>query len=541
MLYSKGTFKDTGGPHDLLINLAKVDTATLPGIAAEPPQTLGEILASAVILPAISPAISKEPILLPPRSPVSFAPKPAPEPVPSFSLNGRHPVTSVTPIQQQGTLKISPPTPSQTTPTVPRRQATHAKSRTPSTPPQRKPHCSASPSIKNLDRLSLVKQRLTTFDDSPEGTRQTSREYSYFTPPRTPTGHRSHPDKPTENLFASKDEPSGSQGSPDYKDQDPFEVTNTTSPSREDQIEPPTFTLRDLPRPTAVDLVPRSTGLQPTESAESFYDNYMATSNSLEEIKGTIGGLKEGISFQTQTIGQLREGIKEMHREVKLAVQQPPLPVPQLDDLRERMIAIAEGLHTVDVPGLHVKLDAMKNNIAAFDIAEIKMYFEELRPMTLANEPPSLAPELEDKLHSLASKENVEDVIFRLEQLQKEGLANIPLILEKVEALKEQVSTASERTMADVEATGAPPALVMDLSSVHAKLDNISALANVLIEQSRAPASPLPSTISPPSTLQNLSVFKDAHKASSNNEAISKAPISPDVRPHITCSQALTH
>lgn len=282
-------------------------------------------------------------------------------------------------------------------------------------------------------------------------------------------------------------------------------------------------------------------GLQPTESAESFYDNYMATSNSLEEIKGTIGGLQEGINFQSQTIGQLREGIKEMHREVKLAVQQPPLPVPQLDDLRERMIAIAEGLHTVDVPGLHVKLDTMKNNIAAFDIAEIKTYLEELRPMTVANEPPSLAPELADKLHSLASKENVEDVIFKLEQLQKEGLANIPLILEKVEALKEQVSTAAERTMADVGATGAPPAPVMDLSSVHAKLDNISGLANVLIEQSRAPASPLPSTISPPSTLQDLSVFKDAHKASSNNGATSKAPISLDVRPYITCSQAPTH
>ena len=449
--------------------------------------------------------------------------------MPAFSLNGQQPVTSVTPIQQQGTLKISAPTPSQN-PAIPRRQATYAKLRTPLTPSQcRPPHCSASPSIKNLDRLSLVKQRLTTFDDSPERTRPTSSEHSYFTPPRTPTGHRSHPNKPTENLLVPDDEPSDSQSSPDHKDPDPFEVTNTiTGPSREEQIAPPAFTLRNLPRPkpqTAVDLILRSTELQSTESAESFYDNYMATSNSLEEIKGTIGGLKEGISSQSQTIGQLREGIKEMHREVKLAIQQPPLPVPQLDDLRERMIAMAEGLHSVDVPGLHVKLDSMKNNISTFDITEIKTYLEELRAVIIANEPPSLAPELADKLHSLASKENVEDVIFRLEQLQKEGLANIPLILERVEALKEQVST---RTMANVEATGALPTPVMDLSSVHAKLDTISALANGLMEQSRAPSS---STISPPSTLQNLSVFKGAHNASSNNEATSMPFISPDVRP----------
>jgi len=44
-------------------------------------------------------------------------------------------------------------------------------------------------------------------------------------------------------------------------------------------------------------------------------------------------------------------------------------------------------------------------------------------------------------LNLLASKENIEDVVIRLEKSQKEGLANIHLILEKVEALKEQVST----------------------------------------------------------------------------------------------------
>ena len=470
----------------------------------------------------------------------SFAPNPAPDPVPSFR---QYPVKSVTPIQLQGTPT---PTLSQTTPAVPRRQTTtHANSITPSTPPSTPPQrkLTASPSIKNLDRLSLVKQRLTTFDDSPERISRTSRGDSYFTPPRIPTKHQSQPSASTENLLAPKDEPSGSGSILNHKNRNPFEITNTiTSTPRKSQVGSPTFTLRSLPRQKsqiALDLIPVSTKLQPIESAESFYDNYMATSGSLEEIKGTIGGLKEGINSQSQTIGQLRDRIGEMHREVKLTIQQPPLPVPQLDDLRGRMIAMAEGLHFVDVPGLHVKLDALKNDFAAFDITGIKAYLEELQAVTLANEPPPFSSDLAGKLNLLASKENVEDVVIRLEKLQKEGLANIPLISERVEALKEELSTVAGRTMANVQATEAPPAPIVDLSSVHAKLDTISTLANSLMEQRNVPSSPPapPSpTISPLSALRNLSVFNNAHKTSEPNsqqltdEAASKPSISPDVR-----------
>ncbi len=196
---------------------------------------------------------------------------------------------------------------------------------------------------------------------------------------------------------------------------------------------------------------------------------------------------------------------------------------------------MAEGLHFVDVPGLHVKLETLKNEVAAFDIAGIKAYLEESRAVTVANERPPPSSDLAGKLNLLASKENVEEVIIRLEKLQKEGLADIPLILEKVEALKEHVSTAAGQTMAKIEATEAPPAPIMDLSSVHAKLDTISTLANSLMEQRKVPSSP-PPTISPLSALRNLSVFKNAHKASDpdsqqlNDENASKPSISPDVR-----------
>jgi hypothetical protein len=503
----------------------------LPSSGADlSPRALGEIFTSiGTAVPGPQEA-SKSLI----ASSVSLVPTPAPN---------QHPFTSVTPIQRQGTLKICTPTPSQTTPAVPRRQATHAKSITPSTPPQRKlTHHAASLSIKDLDRLSLVKQRLTTFDDSPEPARRTPRGNSYFTPPRTLTEHQSQPGPSTENRLTPNDGPSGLGSILDHKNRDPFEVTNTTtntttSTPRKSQADLPTFTLRNLPRQKSQIALPVSTELQPVESAESFYDNYMATSNSLEEIKGVIGGLKEGITSQSQTIGQLRDGIREMHREVKLTIQQPPLPMPQLDDLRGRMIAMAEGLHFVDVPGLHVKLDALKNDFAAIDIGGIEVYLEELRAVTLANEPPPLSSELAGKLNLLASKENLEDVVIRLEKLQKEGLANIPLILEKVEALKEQVSTTVGRAMANVEATGAPPAPIMDLSSVHAKLDTISTLANSLMEQRKVPSSPPPPpTISPLSALRNLSVFKNAHKISDpdshqlNDEAASNPSISPDVR-----------
>jgi hypothetical protein len=339
----------------------------------------------------------------------------------------------------------------------------------------------------------------------------------------------------------------------DCKEQGPFEVTNTiTGPSRESQAGP-RFTLRNLPHQKlsesqiSLDQIPVSAKLQPVERGESFYDNYTAASNGVEEVKGTLGDLKEGISLQGQTIEQLRDRIKEMHREVKLAIQQPPLPVPQLDDLRERMIAMAEGLHFVDVPGLHVKLDALKNDFAALDGARIRACLEELGAVTLANHgPPSVSPDLAGKLNLLASKENVEDVAIRLEQLQKEVLANITLILGKAEALKEQVTAAAERTMANVEATEVTPAPVMDLSSVHAKLDTISALVNSLMEHRKSPSAP-PPTLSPPSALRSLSVFKNAHKAPEldsqhpNGGASTRPPTSPDVRSFITHSQALTH
>ena len=541
VLYSKGTFNDTSSPHDLPINLSRIDrarTSTLPGSGAEPsPRALGDILTRATIP---EPQEASKSLI---ASTVSFAANPVPNPVPSFPLIRQDPVKSVTPIQRQDTLKISIPTLSQTTPAVPRRQAT---TQTSLTPPLTR-HA-ASPSIKNLDRLSLVKQRLTTFDDSPERTRQPSRGNSYFTPPRTPTRPHSRPDASTEDLLTAKEEP-GSRL--DHKNQDPFGVTNPiNSTPCQSQAEPPVSTLRNLPRQKsqiALDLIPVSTKVQPIESAESFYDNYMTTSNSLEEIKGTIGGLKEGINSQSHAIGQLRDGIREMHHEVKLAIQQPPLPVPQLDDLRGRMVAMAEGLHLVDVPGLHVKLEALKNDVSAFDIAGIKAYLEESRAVTVANEPPPLSSDLAGKLNVLASKENVEDVIIRLERLQKEGLANIPLILEKVEALKEHVSTVAGQTMAKIEATEAPPAPIMDLSSVHAKLDTISTLANSLMAQRKVPSSPPPNSISPLSALRNLSVFKNTHKASDpdsqqlNDEAASGPSFSPDVRSSISYSQTLTY
>lgn len=504
----------------------------MPSSGAEPsPRALGDFSIGTAIP---GPQEESKSLIAPS---VSFVPNPAPDPVPSFPLNRQYPVKSVTPTQLQGT-----PTPTlpQTTPAVPRRQATtHANSITPSTPPQRK--LTASPSIKNLDRLSLVKQRLTTFDDSPERIRRTSRGDSYFTPPRIPTKHQSQPGASTENLLAPKDELSGLGSILNHKNRDPFEITNTiTNTPRNSQVGSPTFTLRSLPRQKsqiALDLIPVSTKLQPTESTESFYDNYTTTSGSLEEIKGTIGGLKEGINSQSQTIGQLQDRIREMHREVKLTIQQPPLPVPQLDDLRGRMIAMAEGLHFVDVPGLHAKLDGFKNDFAAFDITGIKASLDELRAVTLANEPAPFSSDLAGKLDLLASKENVEDVVVRLEKLQKEGLANIPLILERVEALKE-VSTAAGRTTANVQATEAPPAPIVDLSSVHAKLDTISTLANSLMEQRKVTLSPpsLSPTISPLSALRNLSVFKNTHRTSEpdsqqlNDEAASKPSISPDVR-----------
>lgn len=97
---------------------------------------------------------------------------------------------------------------------------------------------------------------------------------------------------------------------------------------------------------------------------------------ALEELSGS----------QERTISNLNRKLTQIHAEMKLAIQQPSLPVPQLDELRYRLKAMADGLHAADIQGLHSKLDDLK---------------EKAKETVLRNETPGSNDDILKKLNNI--------------------------------------------------------------------------------------------------------------------------------------------
>ncbi|CAG7854961.1 SubName: Full=Uncharacterized protein {ECO:0000313/EMBL:CCA71531.1} [Serendipita indica DSM 11827] len=116
-------------------------------------------------------------------------------------------------------------------------------------------------------------------------------------------------------------------------------------------------------------------------------------------------------------IARMHKILSSIQKDVKLAIQQPPLPIPQLDDLRNRLQALASGLHSADLHGLHTKLETLQ---------------------------PTQVDEFEGKV-TLNLAEEIEELRLAIEAMkiaQEDKLAGLPQILESLEALRESQNNA---------------------------------------------------------------------------------------------------
>jgi hypothetical protein len=153
----------------------------------------------------------------------------------------------------------------------------------------------------------------------------------------------------------------------------------------------------------------------------------------------------------------------------------PTLPISGLDDLRERMEALANGLHSMDLPGLHKKIDKMKSETEA------------AKPTALGNEPPSLNSDTSDKLDEV--KAGLEKLVVTDETKQ----GKLQEILEKVTAIQTLVDLPPP-----VPSKGDDEVLTREF--FQEKMSNIQkALEDI---KQKEPALP--------ETLASLSVFKTA-------------------------------
>ena len=151
------------------------------------------------------------------------------------------------------------------------------------------------------------------------------------------------------------------------------------------------------------------------------YKQYAASrqASSLSTGSSTLQrGAQETTRAQQTYLHDLGHKFSQMHEEVRLEMRQPSLPAPQLDDLRDRLEALASGLQSADIQGLHVKVDGLKANA---------------QESILHNEAASSSDDVAKKLNDIVS--SFEELKVKME----DDRSTLPFIHQKLVAIQEQV------------------------------------------------------------------------------------------------------
>ncbi|KAG8840844.1 hypothetical protein FRC20_005387, partial [Serendipita sp. 405] len=139
-----------------------------------------------------------------------------------------------------------------------------------------------------------------------------------------------------------------------------------------------------------------------------------------QNLEPVLEVIHQNAHVQNKEYEKLRRRVSNMHKEVKLAIQQPPLPVPQLDDLRERVEALANGIHSADLRGLHTKFDNLQSlqvdSEAAGAATSRDVVLEEIQLLS------KLVQELKE--HQSLVKPEMENMRNALETLQEQTIAH---------------------------------------------------------------------------------------------------------------------
>jgi hypothetical protein len=221
--------------------------------------------------------------------------------------------------------------------------------------------------------------------------------------------------------------------------------------------------------------------------------------------KRGIDGLPENSYDQQVNFDNLNHQINQIQRDIQLAIQQPALPIPQLDDLRDRLEALAGGLHGADLQGLHMKLDQLKDKPPDH---------------TLRNVTPSSSEDVVSRLDVLTKTLN------KLRSKMEEDTSYLPLIKEKLAAIQEHMEHEEAPPVPDKkELSDHLHPMQERLVDIQTKIDNLEGILVDLRKQNegqRKVAAAVP-TVEPP---RSLSVFGNRDAP---NDSIEPNPVPSEV------------
>lgn len=389
-----------------------------------------------------------------------------------------------------------------------------------------------SRSVRTLVGLSLVKQRLAQLDPI-ASTNNSSMTLAYATPPRTPPPLQRRPIA-SSNL---------SRGTASSYSQSSLSRSTIRSPI---PIRAPSLVSSSIARSTQsshrdeessylpetdegpltpeveLDMILRNV---PKQSASSHQKAEVESKDSLHAEPGSyidtqsfqeaMARLDENAKDHHAGLKKLVKEVSKVHNEVKLAIQQPPLPVPQLDDLKERLEALATGLDSVDLQGLHTKIDALQEQA------------QKPPEATLKNEAPNGNDDVAERL------KGIEETIKAIGSLGEQSGSDMSAVLQKLSAIQEQYE-AREVPPPVPEKDGASSeqsAMEGPLQEFQQKLANLETLLTELKQFNEKRVSELDAPLPQMDISRSLSVFKGRNRETAETKTGSpNSDTPPEVR-----------
>ncbi|PVF96578.1 hypothetical protein CPB86DRAFT_786797 [Serendipita vermifera] len=363
---------------------------------------------------------------------------------------------------------------------------------------------SRSPSIRTLGSLSIVHKRLARIDTL-QRARLPMNHSAYATPPRTPPPEDRIPSRERTSLSRGHTLKNGSHlpvviddnrelSDMEIEQEPPFIALDASNQSpefvedgvKEDNIEDQI--LNAIPRrvPNTKHLRDSTTGqgafievLSREVTATAFPFDIL--NRFLTDLATSLQEIKVERHEQQQTVAMLERKIRSMHKEMKITFQQPPLPIPQLDDLSSQIKTLAERLDSSEAEALRLKLER----------------FEELMQTLVDARKDDIKSNTEREEASIAgANESGNPAVW------EEMKAQVPFILEKIKEI--QLQLQSDKSLPSVPTGGDEVSKAM--AETKQKLESIEALITTFKSEWKENTVPTESFDPPPG--KALSVFK---------------------------------
>jgi hypothetical protein len=373
---------------------------------------------------------------------------------------------------------------------------------------------SRSPSIRTLGNLSIVHKRLARINTLHEGS-PSANITAYATPPRTPPPEERSSSRRRESKasstrlsrretsrvnpsfsFTLDDNPSPSDTTTELAQSptDPWDIDQLSEVIEKQLHDNSTqeHRLNAVPRQISTTKPHYDTTTGSGATLERLYKEPSPSLNRLFiDMETSLRAIKAERHDQNQSVGMLEREIKNMHKEMKIAFQQPPLPIPQLDDLGTQMNALANTIQSGHMEVLHPRLERLEELIQALINAK--------------------KSDGEDRVEASIPRAKGNQPAF-----WEDMNAQLPLVLETVKQIQLQFQNDKALPNVPVDNEGDTNKTLPD--ELKNKLENIESLIEGF--KSEWKATPVPTASFDPPPGQSLSVFKPQDDADSSPSPI---------------------